>query len=50
MGSYKWCFKSPNIGFIGFLGFSGSYKWCFKSPNMGCNYRYPDYNPTSNYP
>ena len=21
-----------------------------KSPNMGCNYGYPNYNPTFNYP
>ena len=30
--------------------FMGTYKHGYKSPNMGCNYSYPTYNPTYNYP
>ena len=28
----------------------GSYKYGYKSLNMGCNYDYPNYSPTYNYP
>ena len=32
MGSYKWGYKSPS------MGYNYSYKWGYKSPNMGYNY------------